>query len=171
MRGRWHVSCYGFQYSKFTMQLNMGGDQCQNLQLFLFSTKIMTHYHISFAPSRSTYKWYSLICMVKFYIQMILSHLHGEVLHTNESFYKQRKVLHIREKFYIIIQNNEHTKGSFTSNVKFYIQMRYKYDKNMRYKRHSLNCMVKLLYWKPLPEKRDLPATCTQRRDTIITSM
>ncbi len=62
--------------------------------------------------------------MVKFYIQMILSHLHGEVLHTNE--YKQRKVLHIREKFYIISIQMEvlHT----LSNVKFYIQMRYKYE-------------------------------------------
>ncbi len=38
----------------------MGGDQCQNLQLFLSSTKI--------------------ICMVKFYTQTF-SHLHREVLH------------------------------------------------------------------------------------------
>ncbi len=106
--------------------------------------------------------------MVKFYIQMILSHLHGEVLHTNESFYKQRKVLNICEKFYMIIQMSIQMEIYIhaLSNEKFYIQM--------RYKRHSLNCMVKLLYWKPLlffPEKRDLPATCTQRRDTIITSI
>ncbi len=122
----------------------MGGDQCQNLQIFLFSIKIicmvkfyiqMTHY-LSFAPWSSTYKWYSLICMVKFYIQMILAHLHGEVLHTNDT----------------------RSFAWWSSTYKWY----------------SLICMVLLLYWKPLlffPEKRDLPATRTQRRDTIITSI
>ncbi len=44
----------------------MGGDQCQNLQFFLFSTKI--------------------ICMVKFYIQMTRSLLFAcKVLHTNDT--------------------------------------------------------------------------------------
>ncbi len=76
-------------YRRFTM----GGDQCQNLQLFLFSTKIIciVKFYIQmmrsllFAWWSSTYKWYShlhgevlhtndtLICMGKFYIQMILS--------------------------------------------------------------------------------------------------
>ncbi len=47
-------------------KVTMGGDQCQNLQFFLFSTKI--------------------ICMVKFYIQMTRSLLIAcEVLHTNDT--------------------------------------------------------------------------------------
>ncbi len=77
--------CYTGNHSSFhprkgTCQLHvpsMGCDQCQNLQLFLFSIKIicmvkfyiqLTHY-LSFASWSSTYKWYSLICMVRFYIQ------------------------------------------------------------------------------------------------------
>ncbi len=111
--------------------------------------------------------------MVKFYIQMILSHLHCEVIHTNESFYKQRKVLHIhvREKFYIIIQMSIQMEVLHTlSNVKFYIQMKYKYE--IQTTLSQLHGEVAILETTPLcPEKRDLPATCTQRRDTIITSI
>ena len=53
----------------------MGGDQCQNLQLFLFSTKIIciVKFYIQmtrsllFAWWSSTYKIMILICTVKFY--------------------------------------------------------------------------------------------------------
>ncbi len=78
----------------------------------------MAHY-LSFALWSSTYKWYSLICMVKFYIQMILSHLHSAVLHTNDTL---SLICTVKYKWYSLI-----------CMVKFYIQMKY-----------SLICIVKL---------------------------
>ncbi len=109
----------------------MGGDQCQNLQLFLF-TKIICRWN-------STYKWHTishLYCevlhtndtlsfawMVKFYIQMISlhanEHIQMEVL--NEKLYS----IQMEEKFYMY-------KWAFKLR-KFYIQMRsstYKWDTN-----------------------------------------
>ncbi len=55
----------------------MGGDQCQNLHLFLFSTKVI--YMVKF------YMQMTHICMVKFYIQMVLSYLYGEGVHANDT--------------------------------------------------------------------------------------
>ncbi len=120
----------------------MGGDQCQNLQLFLFSIKII-NLHGEILHTNDTL---SLICTVKFYIQMILSHLHGEVLHTNNLSHLRGEVLHTNESFYIY-------------KWKFYIQMRssiYKWKvlRSSTCKWRSLICLDKVLHaWHCTNEK------------------
>ena len=66
----------------------MGGDQCQNLQFFLYSYlhgKVLMTRSLLFA-CEVLHTNDTLICMVKFYIQMTRSLLFAcEVLHTNDT--------------------------------------------------------------------------------------
>ncbi len=62
--------------------------------------------------------------MVKFYIQMILSHLHGEVLHTNDLSHLYGEVLHTNEHIQMeVLHTNEKLYIQMEVFTKFYMQM------------------------------------------------
>ena len=96
----------------------------------------------------------------------LLKSLHGEILHTNDTLYLS-EVLHTNDTLSFLICmvkfTNEHiqmevlneklhTNGRKVLRIQMSIQIMevlQKFYIQMRYKRHSFNYMVNLLYWKP----------------------